>query len=113
MDAGQTDRSVRAYPRDSGGNLSAPPEFGPQKADVSKRKNGKRKPPAEATAPPLLKLLVSREEAAEILSISLRSIDYLVATGRLSNRRIGTRVLIPVEDVRRFARSDHPERMAG
>jgi hypothetical protein len=48
-----------------------------------------------------------------MLSISVRAIDYLIATKRLSTRRIGTRVLVPVENVRKFARSDHPERMAG
>lgn len=40
-------------------------------------------------------------------------LDYFIATKQLSTRRIGTRVLIPIEDVRKFARSDHPERMAG
>jgi len=59
------------------------------------------------------KLLVSREEAAAMLSISVRALDYLVANDRLSSRRIGSRVLIPIEDVRRFAGTDHPERMAG
>jgi excisionase family DNA binding protein len=59
------------------------------------------------------KLLVSRGEVAHLLSISERSVDYLVATKRLSARRIGTRVLIPMEEVRRFSRSDHPESMAG
>ena len=28
-------------------------------------------------------------------------------------RRIGTRVLIPVSELRRFSRSDHPERLVG
>jgi excisionase family DNA binding protein len=59
------------------------------------------------------KLLVSQDEAAQLLSISRRSIEYLVATKKLSTRRIGTRALIPIEDLRRFARSDHPERMTG
>jgi excisionase family DNA binding protein len=59
------------------------------------------------------KLLVSQEEAAQILSISKRSVEYLVATRQLATRRIGTRALIPIEDVRRFARFDHPERIAG
>jgi excisionase family DNA binding protein len=59
------------------------------------------------------KLLVSQKEAAQLLSISRRSVEYLVATKKLSTRRIGARALIPIEDVRKFARSDHPERMAG
>jgi len=72
-----------------------------------------RKQPANATVSPQAKLLVSREEAAQLLSISVRGVDYLTATKRLSTRRIGTRVLIPIEDVCKFARSDHPERLAG
>ena len=59
------------------------------------------------------KLLVSRKEAALLLLISQRSVEYLLATRRQSTRRIGARALIPIEDVRRFARSDHPERMVG
>jgi hypothetical protein len=58
-------------------------------------------------------LLVSREEAVQMISISVRGVDYLVATKRLSTRRMGTRVLIPTDDIRKFARSDHPERLAG
>ena len=48
-----------------------------------------------------------------MLLISVRGVDYLIATKRLSTRRIGTTVLIPIEDVRKFARADHPDRMAG
>jgi excisionase family DNA binding protein len=55
-----------------------------------------------------LKLLLSREEAAEALSISVRSLDYLIAEKKLPTRRIGSRVLIPAADLRRFARCDHP-----
>jgi len=73
----------------------------------------RKKPPVTATVHPKEKLLVSQDEAAHMLSISRRSVEYLVATKKLSTRRIGTRTLIPIEDVRRFARSDHPERMAG
>lgn len=76
-------------------------------------KGARKRPSGRIPVSPQAKLLVSREEAAEILSISVRSIDYLIATKRLSTRRIGTRVLIRIEDVRKFARSDHPERMAG
>jgi excisionase family DNA binding protein len=72
-----------------------------------------RKPPGTVEMSPKDKLLVSRGEVAHLLSISERSVDYLVATKRLSARRIGARVLIPMEEVRRFSRSDHPESMAG
>ena len=78
------------------------------------RTNGlDRKAPASVGVAPMDKLLVSQDEAAQLLSISKRSVEYLVATRQLSTRRIGTRALIPIEDVRRFARFDHPERMAG
>jgi hypothetical protein len=56
---------------------------------------------------------VSRKVAAEMLSISVRGVDYLIAARRLSPRRIANRVLLPVEEIRKFARSDHPERMVG
>ena len=72
-----------------------------------------RKAPASVAVAPIDKLLVSQEEAAQLLSISKRSVEYLVASRQLSTRRIGTRALIPIEDIRRFARSDHPQRMAG
>ena len=64
------------------------------------------------TVAPQDKLLVCREEAAEILSISVRSVDYLLANRQLTSRRIGARSLIPVADLKRFARMDHPERLA-
>lgn len=72
----------------------------------------KKKPPAKVTLPPDAKLLVRREDAAAMLSISVRGVDYLIAARRLSTRRIGTRVLIPIEAVRKFARGDHPEPLA-
>jgi excisionase family DNA binding protein len=59
------------------------------------------------------KLLLSRQEAAALLSISQRSLDYLIANKVLMTRRIGSRVLIPAHDLHRFARADHPQRLAG
>ena len=59
------------------------------------------------------KLLLSRRDAAHVLSISQRALDYLVATRRLPTRRIGGRVLIPMADLRKYARADHPEPIAG
>ena len=74
-------------------------------------KANRRKPPQRVTVAPEDKLLVSREEAAQLLSISQRGLDYLVASKRLPTRRIGGRVLIPVADLRKYARCDHPERI--
>jgi hypothetical protein len=49
------------------------------------------------------KLLYSRRDTAEALSLSIRSVDYLITTGRLTARRVGGKILIPVSAVRRFA----------
>ena len=72
-----------------------------------------RKRPGRVNLSPEEKLLVGREEAAEMLSISRRAIDYLLAQKQLTFRRIGSRVLIPVSDLKRFCRADHPQRLAG
>jgi len=52
------------------------------------------------------KLLYSKLDAAEALSLSVRSIDYLITTQRLPMRRVGGKVMIPAGAVRRFARGD-------
>jgi excisionase family DNA binding protein len=111
-ESGQADGVIHSRPLRPSDRIAVPLVPNARVFGTSKR-DEKRKPPAEAKIPPHAKILVGREEAANFLSISVRSVDYLIATGRLSTRRIGTRVLIPMEDVRRFARSDHPERMAG
>jgi excisionase family DNA binding protein len=48
-------------------------------------------------------LLVSKKEAAALLGISLRQVDYVIAQGKLRTRRIGRRVLLPFRAVRQFA----------
>ena len=50
------------------------------------------------------KLLLTRNEAAEALNLSPRSIDYLVSIGRLTSRKFGKRRLIPREAVEHFAK---------
>jgi excisionase family DNA binding protein len=71
-----------------------------------------KKGPKRAAIAPDARLLVGREDAAEMLSISSRVVDYLVANKKLRSRRIGARVLIPVSELRRFSRNDHPEALA-
>jgi len=96
------------------GKTQGPQDSSTPEIHGSRRRNRQqRKPSDKAKGSPEGKLLVSREEAAGMLSISVRGVDYLIATKRLSPRRIGTRVLIPIEDVRKFARADHPQRLAG
>ncbi len=51
-------------------------------------------------------LIVTREEAAEALRLSLRTVDKLLAAGEMSARRVGRRVLIPRSEIERFASED-------
>ena len=71
-----------------------------------------KKPAAREVMPPEHRLLVDRRNAAQYLSISQRSLDYLLANGELHIRRIGARVLIPITELQRYARIDH-KRLAG
>jgi excisionase family DNA binding protein len=51
------------------------------------------------------KLLLTRSEVAAVLNLSTRSVDYLVAEGRLPSRKLGKRRLIPREAVERMAKN--------
>jgi excisionase family DNA binding protein len=53
------------------------------------------------------KVLYTKREAAQLLSISLRSLDYLIFNQQIPTRRIGRRVLIHRDVIERFARRDH------
>ena len=59
------------------------------------------------------KLLLSRQEAAARLSISPRSLDYLISDGVIPVRRIGSRVLVPYEHLLSFASRDYRKRLVG
>jgi excisionase family DNA binding protein len=72
----------------------------------------RKKPVKSVTVPPDQRLLVDRRTAAQYLSISQRSVDYLIANGELHVRRIGTRVLIPNSELQRYALIDH-KRLVG
>jgi hypothetical protein len=54
-------------------------------------------------------LLYDRKSAACMLSISIRSLAYLLSRGEIHFRRIGTKTLIPHAELVRFARGHHPE----
>jgi excisionase family DNA binding protein len=58
---------------------------------------------------PLQKLLHTKRDAATLLSISLRTVDTLIAVKELKPIRIGRRVLISDEELRKFCKSSHPE----
>lgn len=79
---------------------------------MSEMRQMPRKPPAKAVAAPENRILVSRDEAASLLSISPRAIDYLIASKQLVSRRIGARVLVLVSSLREFSAEDHPKPLA-
>jgi len=53
------------------------------------------------------KVLISKKEAANLLSLSVRSLEYLIQRRELPSRRVGRRVLIPRQALEYFARRDH------
>jgi hypothetical protein len=100
--------------RHSQERVSTPEANVPQTPHPQKRSGAraKRKPPKNASMPADEKLLVRRERAAEMVSLSIRSIDYLLASKQLPFRKIGTSTRIPVSALRRFVQMNHPERLA-
>jgi excisionase family DNA binding protein len=54
------------------------------------------------------KLLVSKSEAAEALSVSVRSVENYLRAKLLPHKKIGKRTLIPFAALEAFARADHP-----
>ncbi len=57
--------------------------------------------------PAVPQFLLSRRVAAQSLSISLRTLDSLIAAGKLTVRRIGRRVLIEPAELERFSQRSH------
>jgi excisionase family DNA binding protein len=53
------------------------------------------------------KILFSKRDAAEMLSVSPRTLDYLIAMRELEVRRVGRKVLVPRTEIERFAKRDH------
>jgi hypothetical protein len=56
---------------------------------------------------PLTRLLYDRKSAAQMLSISVRSLDYLISRKELDTRRIGKKVLVPHRELVRYAQGNH------
>ena len=55
----------------------------------------------------LERLLYDRKSAAEMLSASVRTIDYALARGAFETRKVGRRTLITVGSLKRWANSNH------
>jgi excisionase family DNA binding protein len=64
-------------------------------------------PPVAAADPSRFKLQYSRVEAAQMLSIGVRTLDRLIAEKQLPVRRVGRRVLITRDALERFIKRDH------
>lgn len=89
-----------------------PPLPPASKPRAQQRQSSKRKMPVAASLPPDEKLLVTRRVAAEMLSLSIRSIDNLLANKQLPFKKIRGRTLIPVSALQRLARMEQSERLA-
>ena len=55
------------------------------------------------------RLRYDRFSAAEILSISLRTLDYRISSGKIKTHRDGNKVLIPRSELVRYARTNHAD----
>jgi excisionase family DNA binding protein len=53
------------------------------------------------------KVLVSKRECANALSLSVRTIENLIARKELTVRRVGRRTLVLASSLAAFARRDH------
>jgi hypothetical protein len=53
------------------------------------------------------RLLYDRREAARQLSISVRSLDYIIAAKGLDTRRIGRKVLVTHASLMRYSAGNH------
>jgi excisionase family DNA binding protein len=49
------------------------------------------------------KLLYSRREAAQLLSLSLRTVDHLISEHKLTIRKVGKRVLVLADSLTKYA----------
>ena len=58
-------------------------------------------------AQPTTRLLYDRRTAAQQLSISVRSLDYIIQQQQIATRRLGKKVLIHRAELSRFARANH------
>jgi excisionase family DNA binding protein len=59
---------------------------------------------------PMAPLVLNREESAELLRVSTRQVDSLIARGELKSVRIGSRVLVAWAELVRFVDSKQARR---
>jgi hypothetical protein len=54
------------------------------------------------------KLLYDRKSAAYALSISIRSLDYLISLKKINTIRLGSKVMVNHGELLKFSRANHP-----
>ena len=59
-------------------------------------------PPPPPPTPQAEPLAVSKREAARLLSVCERTLDYWRKDGRIASVKVGNRVLFPMESLRNF-----------
>jgi excisionase family DNA binding protein len=64
-------------------------------------------PPARME--PKDKLLFGKREAAALLSIGVRTLDRLIASGRIRHKRVGKKILISRIEIEKFAKGGDVE----
>jgi excisionase family DNA binding protein len=50
----------------------------------------------------MIQLGFSKRQAAQVTSLSVRTLDYLIQKGRLCAKKIGRRVIIPSKELNRL-----------
>jgi excisionase family DNA binding protein len=55
-------------------------------------------------------LLLSKQEAARMLGISIRSLEHLISRQEIPTRKIGRRVLLARSAVESFAKAQNPNK---
>lgn len=62
--------------------------------------------------PPPALVAYTKADAAKMLSVSIRTIDNLIAQKELTVRRVGRRVIIPATSITAFLRGNHNTKAA-
>ena len=75
---------------------------------TSRSLDSKEAASSDTNTPFFERLRYDRQSAADMLSISIRSLDYRISTGQIRARHDGNKVVIQHSELIRYARTDHP-----
>lgn len=65
--------------------------------------------PETHVIPPSEKLMFGKRDAAALLSIGVRTLDRLIASGRIRHKRVGKKILISRTEIEKFAKGGDVE----